>query len=78
MEIFSTNVCVCGVLYLFIFFLADFFWLVFLFGFLGGVVWGFFLYIFSLFSADSIFFELLKICRPQIAFYSTKMPNPVP
>lgn len=31
---------------------------------------GFLLYIFNLFSVDSIFLELPKVCRPQIAFYT--------
>lgn len=76
-DIFNKCVCLWG--FIFVYFFSCWFFLVgFFVWFFGWGCLGLFLYIFSLFSVDSIFFELLKICRPQIAFYSTKMPNPVP
>lgn len=37
--------------------------------------WGFFWYIFNLISVCSIFLELLKVCRPLIAFYTCQHKN---
>lgn len=49
-------------------FLCVFSWF---FGSFGDFFW----YIFNLFSVDSIFLELLKVCRPLIAFYTCQHKN---